>query len=54
MPFNQAMDWSEETNEEPTTANSTADTAGEGSKDKNITECKEENKWDKLLRVRYV
>ncbi|XP_078166050.1 protein CHROMATIN REMODELING 4-like [Carex rostrata] len=47
----KAMDWSEETNEEPTTANSTADTAGEGSKDKNITECEEENEWDKLLRV---
>lgn len=57
--FNQALDWNEETNEESATADATPDTAGEGAednelKDKNITNVKEENEWDKLLRVRFV
>lgn len=57
-PFNQALDWNDEANEEPATADATPDTAGEGAentelKDNNITSDKEENEWEKLLRVRF-
>ncbi|XP_078180627.1 protein CHROMATIN REMODELING 4-like [Carex rostrata] len=54
----KALDWNDEANEEPATADATPDTAGEGAennelKDNNITSDKEENEWEKLLRVRW-
>lgn len=39
-PLNQALDWNDETNEEPATADATSDTAGEGAED---NEAKGEN-----------
>ncbi|KAJ1701022.1 hypothetical protein LUZ63_000801 [Rhynchospora breviuscula] len=54
----KALDWNEETNEEPAIGDATPDTTGEGmedneSKDENITNDREESEWDKLLRVRW-